>query len=197
MRTPWGASQTIEPLIEGMVFVSTASHGGLKLEVWRNARMPRYLRRPGGWYEEDCEWCLPALVFQDEILAGPDTFLARGVRQGTHVRTAKDWFPDEYERFTGEKVTAAESYRRRREQFYRDHAADWVAVCAYGDWKEGVPKGFVGVIARQGGHGGTGPEKCFLVPQDEYEARGEQGFVIDPHRHREAPLVGPATKRVA
>ncbi len=31
IRTPWGKAQTTEVLAEGIVFYSTASHGGFKL----------------------------------------------------------------------------------------------------------------------------------------------------------------------
>jgi hypothetical protein len=71
-----------------------------------------------------------------------------------------------------------------------------VGICAYGDWKEGVPKGYVGVVARQGGHEGTGPEVFFWVPKDEYDGREEYGFVIDPHRHPQVELTVEITKRV-
>ncbi len=196
MNTPWGPSQEIYPVIEGIVFVSTAGHGGLKLEVWRQARMPLYLRRPGGWYEEDCEWSLPAAVFAAEILAGPESCLRNAVHQGAHQESMRDWFPDEYERFYQTVIPPGQSFKKDERQFYRDHAEDWIGICAYGDWKEGVPIGYVGVVARQGGHGGQGPEKFFYVPKDEYDQRGPHGFVIDRHRHTEVALHVEVTKRV-
>jgi hypothetical protein len=197
MNTPWGPSQEIEGIIDGIEFVSTAGHGGLKLDPAHNRRMPEYLRRRGGWYEEDCEWCLPAVVFEAELRARGKPPWVKLIEDGDHIETMKDWFPDEYERFFGAEIPPGESFKKDERQFYRDHAGDYIVVCAYGDWAEGVPAGFVGVIARYGGHAGPGPEKCFLVPEAEYDRRGAHGFVIDPARHAETPSVGPASKRVA
>src|SRR3546814_17537571 len=49
----------------GVVFHSTASHGGIKLDRARNMAMPGVLRVAGGWYEEDCEWAKVAIGFPD------------------------------------------------------------------------------------------------------------------------------------
>lgn len=68
MNTPWGQSQQIEIVADGIVKVSTASHGGYHLDAKALAAMPAPLRAIGtfaglGWYEEDCDWCLVALAF--------------------------------------------------------------------------------------------------------------------------------------
>ena len=49
----------------GCVFVGTPSHGGFKLSRELNIQIPKVARdaakySPPGWYEEDCEWCIPA-----------------------------------------------------------------------------------------------------------------------------------------
>ena len=45
MHTPWGPPQDIEELAEGVLRVSTASHGGLKLSRERWAEIPAAVRR--------------------------------------------------------------------------------------------------------------------------------------------------------
>lgn len=66
-RSPWGAIQECSELAPGIWSVSTASHGGIKLDRNRQASMPADMKRPGGWYEEDCEWCLPFCIFADDL----------------------------------------------------------------------------------------------------------------------------------
>ena len=60
VSTPWGMSQSASIYAEGIVFHSTAGHGGFKLDRTRNAGMNPALRLSGGWYEEDAEWALVA-----------------------------------------------------------------------------------------------------------------------------------------
>ncbi len=69
-ETPWGPAQTMTRIAAGITAVTTSSHGGIRLSVERQARMPaRYagLNVYGGglWYEEDCEWCMVALAFPE------------------------------------------------------------------------------------------------------------------------------------
>lgn len=53
MDTPWGRAQSAEVIIPGVGVVSTAGHGGIKLSQARQFELPDYMRREGGWYEED------------------------------------------------------------------------------------------------------------------------------------------------
>ena len=58
MHTPWGWSQDVEELAEGVLRVSTAGHGGLKLSLGRWASLPRAVRDAmlnPTFVEEDCE----------------------------------------------------------------------------------------------------------------------------------------------
>ena len=66
-RSPWGTVDGCYEVAPGVLSVSTPSHGGLKLSRSRNAAMPESVRRKGGWYEEDCEWSLVALVHSDVL----------------------------------------------------------------------------------------------------------------------------------
>ena len=63
MRTPWGESQSVETVVPGIVFVSTASHGGYRVSKKLLDTMPEHLRSKDGWYEEDCEACKVVLAF--------------------------------------------------------------------------------------------------------------------------------------
>ena len=70
--SPWGAIDHVEHVAPGIVFVSTASHGGYYLTADHNVKVPLTWRgasfnRQGikGWYEEDCDWALVALTFPD------------------------------------------------------------------------------------------------------------------------------------
>jgi hypothetical protein len=68
--TPWGMSQTVEQIAPGILWYSTASHGGYHLSASRLAAMPEPYKSWGpwagkGWYEEDCDWCVVALAFPE------------------------------------------------------------------------------------------------------------------------------------
>ncbi len=60
INTPWGESQSSQQIAPGIVFHSTASHGGFCLRADRMREIPAKLQglnRYGGgqWFEEDCE----------------------------------------------------------------------------------------------------------------------------------------------
>ena len=63
---PGVAIQTVTPLGPDTVAVTTASHGGLRVSLTALARIREPLRETpysrGGWFEEDCDWCIPYLV---------------------------------------------------------------------------------------------------------------------------------------
>lgn len=78
MYTPWGTSQTQHRQAEGLTWVSTASHGGLRLSPERQAQLaesfPFFKSWTGTleWLEEDCD-C------QWAILCWPDDFTPQDV----------------------------------------------------------------------------------------------------------------------
>ena len=172
--SPWGRVQRVYVLADGVQFVSTASHGGIKLNRKRNAEMPAALRRKGGWYEEDVEQAL--------VLVGlPNLFRPEQVDEAR--KTVKNWFPDEYEAWTGETLTTEESFVKAERQFAIDNSDNYVVVAAWGDWRTKVPKGMVGVAATKGGNRNN-DLKWFLVSSEEYKGRSRFGFVIDENRHQ-------------
>ncbi len=99
--TPWGPPQTVEVIAHGIYAVTTASHGGIRLSPERLAKVPDYFQTStfnrqgeGGWYEEDCDWCIPALIFPAEFTA----------KQGAHVvalarQIAVRWHTEAFDRF--------------------------------------------------------------------------------------------------
>lgn len=176
--TPWGPAQTSRKLAPGIMLYTTAAHGGIHLSAGKQAQMPEYLRCDGGWYEEDCAWALVALVF-------PQAFTPNQIDAARD--TAKSWYPDQYARFTGSAVPVSESYVLRERAFHAAHAADYVAIVAWGDWQAGAPAGHVLVAATVGGMR-QDPEairKYFLVTAARYDARDHFGYVIDPSADRE------------
>lgn len=191
METPWGRADSATNLISHLGSVSTPSHGGIRVMPERNALIPEYMREPGGFYEEDCDWAIPFVVFEEELLACGDSWAAGVIGKGEHKRSLRQWHPDAYERFFGETIPEGESHIKDERAFYERHASDLITVAAYGDY-DNAPAGTLLVAARVGGHGGAeGPTRHFLVPEAEYDARPRFGMVIDPDTHAEVhdPLI--------
>ncbi len=85
--SPWGKIQDSQPMGEGVVFVSTAGHGGLKLDRVRNARIPALFRQKGGWYEEDCAIYIPFFFIPE---CRPNTVTAEYARS-----QLVEWFKED------------------------------------------------------------------------------------------------------
>jgi hypothetical protein len=64
--SPWGSIDSVTPLGPDAVAVSTPSHGGIWVSPAGLERIPAPLRATaysgGGWFEEDCDWCIPYLA---------------------------------------------------------------------------------------------------------------------------------------
>lgn len=74
--TPWGSAQTVDRLAPGIDFVSTASHGGIRLDAAHAAaiseRFPVAVHDAaegpqGIWWEEDCAYHWPCIAFYEQI----------------------------------------------------------------------------------------------------------------------------------
>lgn len=170
--TPWGISQSSEIYAEGVVFHSTASHGGFKLDRARNARMPAALRVAGGWYEEDAEWSKVAIGF-------PELFTTYERRHAE--KTLRNYYPNCWEAIHERFLKPGESVENDRRLFGERHRQDWVVVSAI---RSNDHPGMTDCIARLGGRRDHGQERRFLVPSDDYVA-GRFGFVIDDARYLE------------
>jgi len=96
MHTPWGESDSKETLAEGIVSYSTPSHGGIWLSAARQAQLPRGLDNFLGslqWWEEDCDWVVPYIVFKDEIQAYGKAY--KFIENlSTAYETARRWHPE-------------------------------------------------------------------------------------------------------
>lgn len=171
ISTPWGMAQSSEIYADGVVFHSTASHGGIKLDRARNAAMPAMLRVPGGWYEEDCEWAKVAIGL-------PDLFTDYERRHAD--RTLRDYYPECWEAVHGRALRPGESFAKDRRLFREAHAEHWVVVSAITSKER---PGFVDCVTTLGGDGAASSRRRFLVPDTEYRA-GPHGFVIDEQRHQ-------------
>lgn len=64
--SPWGLVQNADVFGPHAVVVSTASHGGVWVAPVVLARILVRFRTTGysgqGWFEEDCDWCIPYLA---------------------------------------------------------------------------------------------------------------------------------------
>jgi hypothetical protein len=184
-RTPWGSADWVDEVASGITSVSTPGHGGIKLSPARNKAVPAGLRRSSGWYEEDCEAHIVAFVHPDS-----------GHDQATAEQAVKDWFPDGYEKATGTVLAPGESQTKDVAAFAAAHAGDLL-----NDWAS-TSDAHPG-MAEVGTHDAAGAERVFLVPTEEYRARGKNNelgqngrFIIDPARHQEItkPAAPPEPK---
>lgn len=178
-NTPWGASQGATIYAKGVVFHTTAGHGGFELCVERNARVHPVLRRDSGFYEEDAEWAIVALTF-------PDLFTVFDRKHAD--KTIRDCWPDAWEAILGQVLAPGESMEKDRRAFELQHANDWVVISAL---RSDHHPGMTEVIATRGGKRDHGvEERRFLVLSADYKA-GRFGFVIDETRH--AAFDGPSS----
>ncbi len=86
--TPWGPAQHTGVLADGIICVETASHGGIWLSQARLEQVPDGIAPLNGrsWYEEDCEWALAFVLFDD--------VKDRERHLGTAIQTLATWNPD-------------------------------------------------------------------------------------------------------
>lgn len=200
IETPWGVSQHHTDIAPGLRVYRAASHGGIHVVEARNAQIPGYLRADThgqlgerGWYEEDCDWCIPAVVFAAEWRTWADQ--CDSTSADGHLAAAWDtlrnWHPEGYERWTGKQLQIGESYKADEARFWATHRESFVATVAWGDWHDAVPAGQIAVMARRQT---DGEERYFLLTKDEYAAtRVRVGtfaqHVVDPLRHQHCPAV--------
>ncbi|TVM31179.1 DUF7007 domain-containing protein [Oceanidesulfovibrio marinus] len=96
--SPWGAVQHQTEHGDGIIFVSTAGHGGFFLSPVRHAAIPKIFRDakflPGPWYEEDCD---AAIV----VYFNPDRFEERQVRAAE--QSLRHWHKDAWNAWTAKQ----------------------------------------------------------------------------------------------
>ena len=103
MRTPWGQSQYKENITSdgGIVFFGTSSHGGFRVYKKYNKQIPKYMRSPVGWYEEDCDWAKVAVVFPQHFIESYDNA----------CDTLINWEPSAHMLFFGVTLRQVESHK--------------------------------------------------------------------------------------
>lgn len=181
--SPWGRCQSHTVLAPGIVKVTTASHGGIHLDEWRERQMPPALAgKFDGWYEEDVCACLPIVAFSNEF---PAEVAATALNDLRHE------LPDLYERHFDEVIPPGASRTKDQQQFYRTHADDylgcsaWSAQSARERFHVEISDDQVLLIACKGMGLPRGevahplPEAVYLVDKDRYAARTNV-YVIDP-----------------
>lgn len=170
MWTPWGKSQSISVVAEGIQSISTASHGGIKLYRSRNAKVPKYMRSPGGWYEEDCEFSIAVTVFPEEFSHVYGNVLVEKAKD-----TFRNWFPDHYEEFYGETLVKGQSYKRDQKLFGEENKDRYIVISALMSEVEGM----VDVWATLGGCRGNDSNMIRRrVSSEAYANRNRFGYVL-------------------
>ena len=168
-KTPWGRADHVTKHAEGIYSVSTASHGGVKLDRTRNAQVSGLGRVSGGWYEEDIAAVIPMLTFPH---AFPYSRESVSLRQAA-IAEYPEWYAHEF----NVDVAIEESRELRRRAFALATEDKFVVCSALAEVNSFPP--LVAVTARK-----RSEEAYFLIPLVEYRSqRGEFGFVVDPERH--------------
>ncbi|MBX5173527.1 hypothetical protein HJB84_27335 [Rhizobium sp. NZLR1b] len=170
--TPWGPSQLATVYGEGIVSHMTAGHGGFHLSAERNLRVSPLLRKSSPWYEEDAEWAIVALTFQD---------LFTVYERRCADETVRNSWPSAWEEIHGRELAPGQSATKDRNSFASKHAGDWIVISAiYSSHHAGMTE----VVATRGGmRDQRADERRFLAPSAEYATRARFGFVIDEVRH--------------
>jgi hypothetical protein len=188
-RTPWGPAQHAKDYAEGITVVDTEGHGGIKLSKDRNMAVHPALREASGWYEEDCAQYVVRFTFPEETRPSPANGYTIDRTAEYNYAEAKDgirrWYPDAFEKVTGEPVLPGQSSVRDAQLWTEANADNFVGHTTGPDPDD---ENSVVVIATR-----NGEEQRFRVPVDEYKAgsqwtnAGHGRFVVDLDRHEQLP----------
>jgi len=161
----WGRVNSVGEIAQGVVHVDCEGHGGLKLSPERNRAIPPPLRRPSGWYEEDCESHIVGMAF-------PEAFGGSGAEveafREAETQSVKDWFPDDFEKAYGVRLGLGESYTRD-EQSWKAAAKDRGLKLAVNATVRPDMPGVVLVAATDDGEAAGGGECHYLVPDEHFQ----------------------------
>lgn len=114
METPWGQPDMITELGDGIKWVSTPSHGGCYMPPEKNKNIPDPLRHENGFYEEDCAWSKAAFFYPEYFRESYDQNYNKIISTPEEVKERArklivDFFPFEWEEYTGSPILAGES----------------------------------------------------------------------------------------
>lgn len=169
-HTPWGLSQSSMRYADGIVYHSTAGHGGFDLDEAARAKVHSGWGMTGRFFEEDVDWAIVAFTF-------PELFTAYERKSADEI--LRHWRPHGYEAVTGVTLAPGQSRVRDEEAFLRDHADRWIVISAITSTDR---PGFVECVATLGRARDGRAERRFLVPANEYRP-DPFGFVINEARH--------------
>lgn len=140
--SPWGQIDHVEPIAEGLQWVSTPGHGGIEADTPRQKAikraLPRFVTFGGNgprWYEEDCD-CLAV------VLTFPELFGPGLVRSAVKYATVKG----DYFGLTVEQIPA--KARQIAETWQSENAELWEPCGGSGGGKRGP--GWFAVMRRVG-----------------------------------------------
>lgn len=120
--SPWGQIAIVTPLAPGIQCVTTPRHGGIWLDAEHRRRVPDYMLPAshggaGVWWEEDCAFSIPLVVFEDEVRAGGNEAAVSAIDSSLPRDSMRNWFPDIYERHFGVTLKPGESYIRDKPRY--------------------------------------------------------------------------------
>ena len=157
-RTPWGPAQHVHERPSGLIEAGTAGHGGIWVPPHMRSQIPKEFRdtsAAAGWYEEDAAAAAAAVPM----------YFCEGETDEDRARLKSEW-PDEYEAWSGETVTAEESWVRaiqNKKQQERDERAK-------GGWRldsvDSEKFEVDGATWRKVNASEGGETRTFLVPED-------------------------------
>jgi len=166
--TPWGRAQYSLTFARGVASVGCAGHGGIRVSrgLAKKKILPEVLKAaietPGYfWFEEDCAYSLVVLSMKDLFF---DPQIIESAKN-----SARNYFPEEYELITGEKVDPKDSYSLQRSAFFASTNDRFVV------WSARNKDGMVEVHARRAS---DKAEQTAMVSKEDYDGRGEFGYIL-------------------
>ena len=110
--TPWGPTQDATEFAPGIVFHSTAGHGGFHLDRdamrrFRKAIPDFHTFAGGSWFEEDCDACAVVLVFPEVF----DSVAVENCENQVRNWTASDYFAPVARWLKAKEARHAATYR--------------------------------------------------------------------------------------
>lgn len=166
-HSPWGIIDQADKVVDGIWFVTTSSHGGIKLDRCRNSMIPSYLRQAGGWYEEDCLCSIPICFFCQHFSLSQIDWA---------YKVFGNWYPEEFSKFFG--YLPEQSYMFEKMQFFQQNKDKWIVTSIFTHFGGRVPKHFVGGIAYLGGQRSSNVKRV-LISEERYRTKHRFGFVLD------------------
>lgn len=172
-QTPWGHSDHVNVIADGIESHSTPSHGGLWLSNERLKKMPDIVAEANGngrWFEEDSDWALVAVSF-------PECFNSDTVNNAKEA--VKNWHPNVYESLYDIVLEPGESREKDRLLFEEENKDNLVAVSAVIDILDNT---MVCVMATVGGertHKSYSQARYFVVPLEDYRSTPLNKYVVD------------------